>query len=134
MEMYHSFEKIVNNNDFKISLNCYHDLCLFAQWIHESLTSASPITHYHKLNIWLDEYWGKTYKNLHKYGFVNGVGCSCENYDCKLWWEISGFDPIHSPHLKTNVARHHASALERANAVLIEIEQLCEHFQNKQFE
>jgi hypothetical protein len=134
MKLYHAFEEIVNNNDFRISLNCYHDLCLFAQWIQESSTSASPITHYHKLNIWLDEYWGKTYKNLHKYGFVNGVGCSCENYDCKLWREISGFDPVDSSHLKTNVARHHASALERANAALIEIEQLCEYFQNKQFE
>jgi hypothetical protein len=129
-----NFSEITNNENFKISLNCYHDLCIFAHWIQESLKWASTQTHYHKLDEWCNPYWNEIGKNLNKYGFVNGIGCNCTNYDCRLWWLIYGYDSVHDPNLITNVERHHASASECAKAALMRIEQLCEYFQKHQFD
>lgn len=128
------FTEITNDENFKISLNCYHDLCMFAHWIQNSLEWASPGTHYYKLDEWIIPYWNEIDKNLNKYGFVNGVGCKCTNYDCKLWWLIFGYNPVHDSNLITKVERHHASALERAKAGLMTIEELCEYFQKHQFD
>lgn len=112
--------------NLNITLNCYHDLCLFHQWLQEASNWASKDTHYQQLEEWWKPYNQCIHDNLNKYGFVNGVGAP--NDDAKLWWLIYQVDPTWSPNLKTQVSRHHASAHERNEVMVVEIGYLCEHF------
>lgn len=115
--------------ELNITLNCYHDLCHFHQWLQEASNWASKNTHYQQLDDWWQPYNQIIHNNLDKYGFVNGVGAP--NDDAKIWWLIYGSDPCWSPNLKTPVSNHHASAHERNEVMILEISYLCDYFQNK---
>jgi len=126
MKLSHKIEECL---DLDITLNCYHDLCIFHQWLQEASKWASMDTHYQELDEWWKPYNKCIGNNLDKYGFVNGVGAP--NDDAKLWWLIYGSDPVDSPNLKTKVARHHASAWERNEVMILEIGYLCDQFNAK---
>lgn len=115
--------------DLDITLNCYHDLCLFHQWLQEASEWASMDTHYQELDEWWKPYHQIIDVNLKKYGFINGVGAP--NDDAKLWWNICGSDPAWSPNLITQVANHHSSAWSRNEVMILEIGYLCDQFNVK---
>lgn len=112
-----------------ITLNCYHDLCHFHQWLQEAKDWASKNTHYQQLEDWWNPYHKIISNNLDKYGFVNGNGAP--NDGAKLWWFIYQTDPAWSPNLKTQVSNHHSSAWERNEVMILEIGYLCDHFNAK---
>lgn len=114
-----------------ISLNCYHDLHMFALWLDYARDWASKETHYQNLDQWFKNINQCIHNNLNKYGFINGKGPT--NNDSKLWWTIYQIDPTTSPNLKTTVENHHSSAFERNEVMIIEIEKIIKNFENKIF-
>lgn len=127
MKLHHSLERCLQVEN--ISLNCYHDLANFAQWLQDASVWASKQTHYQDLDIWFNTVNRIIQANLDKYGFINGVGPT--NNDSKLWWCIYALDPTSSPNLQTSVASHHASAWERNQVLIMEIEYLIDCFENR---
>jgi hypothetical protein len=105
-----------------IPVNCLHSLLEFIYWLEDANLWASKNTHYQNLDIWWDSYNKQISKNLDKYGFINGKGA--KSISGKFWWEIYGSDPVHSKNLKTSVSSHHASAFERNQAALADMNEL----------
>jgi hypothetical protein len=109
-------------NPLEINLECLHSLFDLLTWLEESKTWASKGTHYDDLDIWWKAFINISHDNLYEFGFIDFKGPTTP--EGSLWWLIYQYDPCDSPNLKTQVQRHHASAFERAECALIDLEQI----------
>lgn len=101
------------------------DFKSFKELLQYAKEYASKQTHYHKLNDWSDIVHGYVHEMLHKYGFVNGNPKANEtNTAAQFWWTIYKkiSNLIYSKYLVTIGAHHHASAYERNEALIKELE------------
>lgn len=113
----------------KVSQQAKDDLKGFYSLIIEQKSLASKNTHYDKLNEWSDPLYAYIHKMLQKYRFVNGNPEANKKLpDALFWWGIylCMSNVIYSLNLNTQVARHHASAWERNEVLVIEVLQLME--------
>ena len=108
----------------------FDDLKKYLEYLIGLRETACKETHYTRLDEWNVKAYGFIHKMLDKYGFINGgAAMSLEQpRDAEFWWGIysvvSGV--CYSRNLKTSVANHHASAWERNEALIADIEQLIE--------
>lgn len=112
----------LKENPLEINLDCVHSLFDLLTWLEESKTWASKTTHYFLLDEWWNQFNDLRHKNIDKFGFINGKGPTTP--EGTFWWLIYQYEPCDSPNLKTKVQRHHASAFERAECALVDLEQI----------
>ena len=89
--------------------------------------TASKQTHYQNLDQWSGVVYGYIHKMLKKTGFKNGKPEeNAKNPSATLWWTIYGevSSITYSQYLQTKVARHHSSAWERNEALIMELDDL----------
>ncbi len=88
--------------------------------------TASTQTHYDRLNEWSDEVYDYIRKKLTEFGHVSGSLVNVASPNLCLWFGIHGLvsSVSYSPYLETRVARHHASAYERNDALIAELSEL----------
>ena len=109
----------------------FTQLEVFYNLLKESSLKASKNTHYDRLNEWSDPIYEFIRKEMYTSGFINGnVEKTKEKPAAEFWWIIYQLiSGIHySPFLKTTVSNHHASAFERNEALLNEIEYVLNNF------
>lgn len=111
-----------------IPIECLHSLFNFINWLEYAEWWASKGTHYQDLDTWRNAYFKQIDINLKKYGFISGKGAT--SISGKFWWEIYGTDPTYSKNLKTSVSSHHASAYERNQAALADMNELYNFYLN----
>lgn len=107
-----SMDAVSNIHKFKTFLECLRN-------------TASKKTHYDNITDYLNPVYEYVHNELANFGFVTGEPeINKKNPDASLWWAIFGIvnSITFSPHLKTNVASHHASAYERNEALILELE------------
>lgn len=114
-----------------ISLDCYHQLFNLAMWLEEASEWASLNTHYQNLNDWADPLDKEIHKNLDRFVYSFFRDKNTIPNDVRLWFEIYQLDPCWSPNLVTKAEPHHSSAYERNQCLLMEINYLLEHFEDK---
>jgi hypothetical protein len=129
-KLFHRTEEIINIKE--ISLECYHDLMFFQDYLTQLSETASKKTHYVGLDEWSDSVHNFVDKKLKQYGFVNGKP-EIIKPNSNIWFNIYAMisNVIYSPNLKTKVANHHSSAFERNEALLKEIEIIINYYNNK---
>jgi hypothetical protein len=118
----------------RASAEAITDLKAYADYVEGLRTIASEKTHYHDLNVWSDKAYEFIHAMLKKYGFVNGdPEANALLPDATLWWMVYGLisNVIYSPHLKTQVAYHHASAYERNEALILELKDVISNIPTK---
>jgi hypothetical protein len=90
------------------------DLNNFKKLLEDWTTKASKETHYYRLN-----YWEKAVLQF----IVPKLDSDPSLYSYMFW--LNMYKTVNSialsPHLKTNVKRHHSSAYERNQALLVEL-------------
>jgi hypothetical protein len=99
------------------------DMIRFCEGLRET---SSKRTHYDRLNEWSDEVYGYIREKLAKFGHVSGSLVNVASPNLSLWFEIYGLmsSVSYSPYLETQVARHHSSAYERNEALIMELKEL----------
>ena len=116
--------RVVECLDVSTSVDSFNDLSKFLADLYELDKTASKGTHYDRLDVWLEAVNRGVRNNLEKYGFVNAS--KEQNDDAAFWWliyQVVG-GVCHSVHMKTSVANHHASAWERNQALIKDVEDI----------
>jgi len=92
--------------------------------------TASKGWSYDRLDEWQDPVYKLIHARLKKYKFVNGgaaMGIK-QPVDAEFWWGIYAVmsHVCYSVNMETEVVRHHASAWERSQALIKDIEDIIE--------
>ncbi len=109
----------------------FNDLSDFLENLQVLDVTASKRTHYHQLNEWSDAVYKYVRNKLDKYEFVNAS--QNQNNDAAFWFLIYQVisSVIYSVHLKSEAAHHHASAWERNQALMADIEDIITYKESK---
>jgi len=109
------------SEEAKVAVTDFKQMCIGLREV------ASKKTHYQDLDEWSDVVFGYVRKMLKKTGFKNGrPEENAKNPNATLWWAIYGMvgNITYSQYLQTRVARHHSSAWERNEALIMELQDL----------
>ena len=122
-EVSYSVEKCLKANVTKLG---FDEVAVFFKELQELDKTACKETHYHKLDEWMDPVYKLVRARLESFGFVNAS--KEQPVDAAFWWNVYAVvsHVCYSVHMKTSVARHHASAWERSQALIADIQDIIE--------
>jgi hypothetical protein len=99
----------------------------FIQLLNDLSMNTSRNGGYDRLDEWSSPVNDFIHKKLNKYKFVSGDPEANKKLpDASFWWALYPLPTsiIHSVHLETKFANHHASAFERNEALICELKEL----------